>query len=217
MNIRKLNNRGVAHLLIIVVVVVVVITGAGILVFKDSRSHSNLDNQTSRTGTHKQAKVSSSASSTSGVAPATGSPTPIVSTTPKATSKSSTSSSTSHAAAPSPTSTPVSISTCLTNVISGLDNGDSVNITSTAITVPGPISDATGRPIVFKCNGKTYFAYHQGSAANFSASASTVASTMAYPSASGSYSLTTAHLDKSGNLVDESFSGYLVGYSQGGN
>jgi len=124
------------------------------------------------------------------------------------------SSSGSSAPATTPTQTPLS---ALTAIITDLDNGTaSANVTASSVTVPGPISNATARPIVFSVNGQTYFAYTQEQEPIFSTSASQTANSMAIVSATvGGPTLTQAHLDKTGILVDENEE--AVGYSTGGN
>jgi len=83
--------------------------------------------------------------------------------------------------------------------------------------IPGPISDATGQPIVFTANGQTYFAYTQEQQPNFNTTPAQTASTMAIvaePAADSGVALSQAHLDKTGILVDEDE--LAVGYSSGG-
>jgi hypothetical protein len=107
----------------------------------------------------------------------------------------------------------------LTSIINDLDNGSQgAQITTTNVTIPGPISNAIGRPIVFSVNGKQYFAYTQGSAPNFGQSASATAGTMAIISATVNVTnFSQTHLNKSNILVDENSIGLNVGYSSGGN
>ena len=220
MNIVKLNTKGITHLVVLAVAVAVVIGGIGVAVFKASHHSTNLSNAATHHSSSQQSKLNSDASHASAITPAA---TPSASSVkPTTTTKSpakttgssgSSSSSTTQTQTTPPPPPPTPVVTCLTTAISNLDNGASVNITSSAVTVPGPVGDATARPIVFSCNGQSYFAYHQGSAANFNTPAATTANTMAYPAASGSYTLTQAHLDKAGNLVDEDENGSQVGYS----
>lgn len=115
---------------------------------------------------------------------------------------------------PVPTQTPLS---ALTTVIDNLESGQSADITLNAVLIPGPITDATGQPIVFTANGQTYFAYTQEQEPNFNTTPSQTASTMAIvpePATDNDLVLSLANLDKSGILVDEN--GLAVGYSSGG-
>ena len=120
---------------------------------------------------------------------------------------------------PSPVSSPPPVSTqtpleALTAICEQLDDGGQANVTTAAITLPGPITNATGRPLVFSVDGHTYFAYTQETKPDFNQAAAQTAGSMAIVPASGSYSLTSAHLDKSANLVDENET--AVGFSVGG-
>ena len=122
---------------------------------------------------------------------------------------------TSHTT-PTPPQTPLS---ALTTVISDLESGQSVNITASSVVIPGPISDATGQPIVFVANNQTYFAYTQEQEPDFiNATPAQTASTMAIvsePESDSGIALSPAYLDKGGILVNPDQ--VAVGYSTGGN
>jgi hypothetical protein len=233
---RKLNTHGFTHLIaLIAIVTIALIGGVFAMVLKSRDDHpvqSNLATSTSASASSKntlstnansQSKLSTTAStsqpnsspatssSLSATTPSKASP----STSAKSTSPTSGPTTSSPAAAPAPVQTPLSV---LTTLITNLDSGAQVNVTAAAVNVPGPISTAQARPIVFTANGQVYFAYHQGSPANYTATPSQSASSMAIVNATVSNpSLVQAHLDKSANLVDPNISGYLVGYSTGGN
>lgn len=223
MQLSKLNARGFTHYVIpIALVTVAVIGGAFFLVLKtnhNSSSKSNLtapsaQNKTSLGSSEKSQSELSTAASASNTS--TASPTPSSKSTTSSTNNSTSDHpTTTPAPSPPPSQTPLSV---LTTLITNLDNGAQVNITASAVSVPGPISTAQARPIVFTANGQVYFAYHQGSAANFTTTPSQTANSMAIVNATvNNPSLVQAHLDKSSNLVDPNISSYLVGYSTGGN
>jgi hypothetical protein len=110
------------------------------------------------------------------------------------------------------TQTPLSV---LTAIISSLETGGSVEVAAVNTEIPGPISDATGRPIVFTVGEQTYFAYSQEQGPNFTTTPADTASSMAIvPTNDSSISLTTAHLEKGSVLVDQNE--VAVGYSTGG-
>ena len=103
----------------------------------------------------------------------------------------------------------------LTTLVASLQKGGQANVTAAAVTVPGPITNASARPLVFTVNGVIYFAYTQGSAPNFNHTSAAVAKTFAIvPATVKSPKLIGAHLDKLNNLVDANFK--LAGYSTGG-
>jgi len=120
---------------------------------------------------------------------------------------------------PSPTPTPTTVTalSTLTDLLQTLIKGGTANVTASAVTIPGPKTDATGQPLVFTFNGVTYFAYNQGTAPNFdkytpaqlAASFALVKATVNNPA------LSPAHVDKNTNLVDAN--GTAVGFSTGGN
>lgn len=226
---RPLDNRGFTHYVaVLAVVTVAVIGGVFVMVLKAHNSTNARSAQASNTTSNSSSTGSSQKSpteqTTANASPSNSSKTNAPSTqktTTTSTSKSTAStgsspaSSSTPAATPAPTQTPLSV---LTTLITNLDNGAQVSITTSAVTVPGPISNAQARPIVFTANGKVYFAYRQGSAPNFTTSASQTASSMAIVAATVSNPpLEQAHLDKAANLVDPNISNNLVGYSQGGN
>ena len=106
----------------------------------------------------------------------------------------------------------------LTNVVAGLEKGGQAEITANAISIPGPISEAQGQPLVFQDGNNAYFAFTQDNAANFDQKRPPdVASDMAIvkePSSDANISTESAHLNKTGQLVDAN--GTAVGYSTGG-
>lgn len=228
MTITKSDNQGFAHYVLIAgLVVIVAVGGAGYGVFKaheKSNSKSSLSSSgksyssQSQLSSNDQAKSGATTvntSSSSSSTPATSSSSSSKSTTSKtpttSTSKGSSSGSgSSSSTTTKPTVTPLS---ALTTLIAGLQSGNNINVTASSVTVAGPVGNASARPIVFTANGVSYFAYHQGSAADFTQSAATVAGTMAITQASGSPALAPAYLDKSADLVDASSS--VVGYSTG--
>jgi cytoskeletal protein RodZ len=118
-----------------------------------------------------------------------------------------------------PTPTPIAAQTplsVLTAIIADLEKGISANVTLNSVTVPGPIGNATARPLVFTFDGQQYFAYTQGTAPNFSLTAAQTANTMAIVKATvNNPPLITAYIDKSNNLTDPNF--HLDGFSTGGN
>jgi hypothetical protein len=221
----KINNKGFSHIeILIVVAVVIAIGGIGYFVINHNHKNTKADNLTSAKTTSKSSTtpqiksattspvaVSTKSTGTTSTPTATKSTATSVkatSTTPTSSSSSSSSSSTPAAPAATPLST-------LTSIISSLDVGGTANVTASTVTVPGPITNATARPIVFSLNGQTYYAYTQESPPNFNTSASQTASSMALVTASAGASLTTGHLDKTGILVDQNEA--AVGYSTGGN
>jgi Tfp pilus assembly protein PilE len=222
---RKLNSNGFSHLEILIVAVVVIAIGSiGYFVVRHNHKNTKTANLTSakvanKSSTTPQLKASSTSPVTSTSKSTASTSTPTTTKTSSTTAKStgstpsSTSSTSSASASPAaPAATPLST---LTGIISSLDSGGSANVTANSVTVPGPISNATARPIVFTLNGQTYYAYTQGSEPNFNTSASQTASTMAIVTTSAGASLTTGHLDKTGILVDQNE--MAVGYSTGGN
>lgn len=106
----------------------------------------------------------------------------------------------------------------LTQVITGLEQGKQADVVANNINVPGSISDAIGRPLVFRVGNQTYYAYTQGHEPNFDQKrAGDVANGMAIvekPKTDSQISLGTAHLNKDGVLVDQNM--LAVGYSIGG-
>jgi hypothetical protein len=234
----KYNSRGFTHTIALVAVVGTVGVGAvGITVAKHSHDAGAKDNIVSTSGSLKsKKKIDASQTSATGLTVAstthespTSTPSTQVakpasksstSTAPKSGAPSSASGSPAPSASPAPAPAPSTSSTpmsVLTSLIADLDKGAQVNVTSASVTVAGPISDAHARPIVFTANGQKYYAYRQGSAPDFSTTPAQTANTMAIISASGNSPVVSAHLDKAGNLVDPDISGYMVGYSMGGN
>jgi hypothetical protein len=106
----------------------------------------------------------------------------------------------------------------LTGVVARLGKGGQTEVAAHNIQIPGPIGVAEGQPIVFKSDGRTYFAYTQEQGPNFNQKRpADVAGDMAIvrePVADARVPLEEAHLDKQGILVDENQIG--VGYSTGG-
>ena len=110
--------------------------------------------------------------------------------------------------------TPQTPLSTLTTIITNLDNGVSTQVTASPVTIPGPIGDATGQPIVFTVSGHTYYAYRQEQEPDFSTTAAQTASTMAIVNGTKGISLTPAYIDKGGILVDPD--NQAVGFSTGG-
>lgn len=234
MKIKKFNAQGFTHYVaLFAMLTVAIVVGVFVVVLKANHKSSTQSNLTTASGNARsksklssneklQSGLSTTDSTSNSALTTPASIPPKTSTSTPAKSSTTTSQSTSNSApAPAPTpaappaQTPLSV---LTTLITNLDNGAQVNVTATPVTVPGPISNAQARPIVFTANGQTYFAYHQGSAANFNESASQTAGSMAIVNATvNNPSLVQAHLDKAGNLVDPNISGTLVGYSQSSN
>ena len=94
-------------------------------------------------------------------------------------------------------------------------NGNNITVTASPVTLPGPISDGTGIPIVFNFDGQNYYAYRQETPPDFSTTAAAAAGTMAIVVGSSSVPTTQAYLDKIGELVNPDYQ--LVGYNIGGN
>ncbi len=193
-------------------------------------NNANSSLQTSNKNTSNQSKLSAntqSKSDASTVAASTSANTSLSTSAKPATAQTKTTTSAKSNITPTPTasqaasnsSTPAtdqSPLSVLTTLITSMDSGASATVTASSVSVPGPISTAQARPIVFTANGQTYFAYTQGHAPNFNLTPSQTANTMAIVSATVSGpTLTSAHLDKSNNLVDPNFQ--VVGYSTSGN
>jgi cytoskeletal protein RodZ len=226
----KSDEEGFSHLIILLsVLVIVAISSVAYEVASHHKSTTQASlNQTKTSANRESNKLSPSSAQTSTLSTATSSPSSTSPSTTTSSTKSSTASSnrtttgTSSPSAATSNSSPVSATSplsVLTSIIAGLDNGSqSAQVTVSNVTIPGPIRDATGRPIVFSINGKQYFAYSQSSAPNFNQSASATAGTMAIiPATVSITSFSQTHLDKANNLVDENSSGLNVGYSSGGN
>jgi len=111
--------------------------------------------------------------------------------------------------------TPFSV---LTGIITSLDHGGEARVAANKIAIPGPINEATGRPIVFKVDNQPYFAYTQETRPNFDQKRpADVAGDMAIvrePADDQHIILGYAHLDKTSILVNER--NMAVGYSTGG-
>jgi hypothetical protein len=239
MKLKKISPQadGFAHIMVIVsAVVVLAIIGTGTYVYHHENSDKakplasesristtpklNTIAKTSATviqpGTSIPASTSTSSTSTTPAQKVTTTTSPPAASTSTTTpTTTTTTSTTSSSPTPQPTAqTPLS---ALTAIITGLDNGTGfANVTSTSVTVPGPISNAQARPIVFTVNGQTYFAYTQGQEPNFNTTPAQTANSMAVVSATVSNpSLTQGHIDKTNLLVDENEE--AVGYSTGGN
>jgi hypothetical protein len=111
--------------------------------------------------------------------------------------------------------TPFSV---LTGIVASLDKGGQAKVAAKEIKIPGPINEAKGKPIVFKADGQTYFAYTQETEPNFNQKRpADVEGDMAIvkePTVDDHMPLEYAHLDKIGELVNEDDA--LVGFSTGG-
>lgn len=220
----RLQTQGFAHYALALVIVVVAVIGLSFaVVVKRNHDASIKSNQTAsyQNNTDSKNKLSTNTTPQSNLPVSSGAsntgPSPIA-TKPSNPAPNNTGTSQPSSSTPvSNPKTPQSPLAVLTTLIANLDNGSQINVTASPVTVPGPITDAKARPIVFTANGQTYFAYTQGKAPDFTASASTTANTMAVVNATVSNPpLVQAHLDKVGNLVDPNFSDTLVAYSQGG-
>lgn len=223
----KLNAQGFTHTFVLLAVITVVIIGSVfVTVLNAHKSPNTKANVVTASKNGRKTTISSNERSQSGLStasPANTSQNGSVAKSSVATSvnksgvsaPSQSKAAPSPAPAPTPSQTPLSV---LTSLISALDNGSQLNVTASSVSVPGPITSAQARPIVFTANGQVYFAYTQGHAPNFTTSAAQTAGTMAIVNATVSNPpLVQAHLDKAANLVDPNSSGYLVGYSVGGN
>jgi len=222
----NINNKddGFSHLMILLSILVVVAIGGvayGVYVHNQNSQPVKLSATKTSQSTTKSTTLAStspetstlSTQATSSVKPGTISATKTSTTTTRTTSGTTTTAPASSVS-PAAAATPLSV---LTGIITNLDNGVSgAQVTASSITVAGPISNASARPLVFTVNGKTYIAYTQSQAPNFNQSAAQTAATMAIvPETSSVGSLEYAHLDKSNNLVDQNSA--AVGYSTGGN
>jgi hypothetical protein len=215
---RSTNSQGFIHYGTIVIGVAIIVISLVFVLVKDHQNETRYTlikaaadttakSQTDATAQSQPAlpasNPSSAAASQSGSSPTTTNTTSAPASSPSA-----------PAPNPTPVATPLST---LISLITNLDKGSQANITASAVTVPGPVNDATARPLVFTLSGQVYFAYRQGTAPDFSTSADETANTMAIVKVSGSIpSLVQAHLNKAGTLVDPNSMGNLVGYSQGG-
>jgi hypothetical protein len=233
----KLDSRGIGHYIIIGgVAAAVAIGGVGFAVLNAShnqdQSHVGLN---SKSAVDKKLLIKTvDAQGNLHTAPTTPAPSPVPSSSqstiaPTTTTKSATAPSktapNTQAPAPAPTTqsapapaaspSPQTPYQALSDLVTNVYNGVEANVTSVSVTVAGPITNAQARPIVFAVNGKTYLAYRQGQAPNFTTTPSQTASSMAIIEANKSYSVVSAHLDKSANFVDIDFK--LVGFSTGGN
>lgn len=108
----------------------------------------------------------------------------------------------------------------LTTVITKLEKGKSVEVTTKPIELAGSIDGTVeGHPIVFKVGDQTYFAFRQGSKPNFNTSPEETASTMRimdaqFPSDDTKISVTEAHLNEKRVLLenrDHTAVGYAIG------
>jgi|GEM_PF-4198882 len=225
----KIGSQGFAHYLALgVIVVSLVIVGAFVVVLKANHDNSKANVQTaSSAGVRTKLNANTQTQTGAASAPITSNTT--TSTTPSTKSTTSTKSSTGTTAktttptsgtpssgntTPTPTPTPLSV---LTALISDWESAKSFpSVTANSVTVPGPISNAQARPIVFSADGQTYFAYTQGHWPDFTVTPSQTAGSMAIVTATvSSPSLVQGHLDKANNLVDPN--SVAVGYSTGGN
>lgn len=214
------NTRGSAHLIILVGAVVgVAVLGTLVMVIK-ANHHKSVSAVTTSSKTASNASSlktpnDSTASTASPVATtSTTSTSSIAKTSTKTPTTPSSTPATSPASSTPAAQTPLSV---LTTIIANLQSGSAeADVTANSVTVPGPISNAQARPIVFSVNGQTYFAYTQTTAPNFNLTAAQTASTMAVVKATvSSPALVKAYLDKTNNLTDANF--HSDGFSTGGN
>ena len=241
------NQHGFAHYILVIGIFAVVVIGGVFGTVLTARNNANVNAAQQKVTTNAKTKskvklnaaTESKAEAASDIKP-TENQTPRTSTTvtkAPSTPVSATSPSTNYSTSVNYTApaTPAASTTSqgdtyqnqlleLTNIIDSLQKNigtSSIYITASPVSVPGPVSSATARPIVFgndKLLAKTYFAYMQGAPINFTGSASSIAGKMAIVVASGSYSTQpSAYINKSGVLQDTAMSTYLVGYSTGGN
>ncbi len=225
MRFRKLEQQGFTHYIAVAVTMLVfAIGGTFLTVAKANRGHeaksnllpssqqnTNQDKLSSSPGTGQtvpQASSPAKSVSASASKPVTASTKTVVTATPKTTYIPPPSS-------PAPTQSNQALINALTSLITNMENGSQANVTANNVSVPGPITTAQARPIVFTYNGQTYFAYRQGQPADFNTTPSQTANSMAIVTATvNGAALTQAHLDKANNLVDPDFQ--VVGYSTGG-
>ena len=106
----------------------------------------------------------------------------------------------------------------LTGIIASLQQGGQINVAANDISIPGPINNAKGAPIIFKANGQTYFAYSQEKPIVYTQkSAADIAGSMAIVKAGANEintPTTLAYLNKVGEMINENE--VAVGYSVGG-
>ena len=211
----KTNQEGFAHAMIVIAVVVVaLIVVIGAIVLRNNKKSNEKNSITDKTSQTTKDN-NSTKTSESKTSPLDAQSTFVSSPT---TSKPATPSSGSANPAPATTNTTPAATptTALTALVTSIKSGQNGQVTATSVNVPGPITDATARPLVFSVNGAVYFAYKQGSSPNFTQTVSQIVDSMAIVKGSISgISLSNARVDKVGNLVDENSS--LVGFSTGGN
>lgn len=226
MKIRQHGANGFAHYTILAAAVMAVaIVGVFVLVLRHSGTpKANLE--TASTASHSPTKLSTSAQTTSGASSAspttsqsagstttTKSSTAKTSTGTRSTSASSSSSSGSSDTTQAKAETPTQ---ALTDIINSLNAGGLANVTATSVSVPAAVSGTvSARPIVFTVNGATYFAYTRVNPPNFNTDASTTVNSMVIVPASGSYSLVTAYVGKTGYLTGPNSE--YVGYTPSSN
>ncbi len=211
----KNNQEGFAHAMIVIAVVVVaLIVVIGVIVVRNNKKtndKNSITNKTSQTTKDNNSTKTSESKASPLAAQSTFVSSPAASK--PATSSSGSTGSTTPTTNPTPAATPT---TALTALVTSLKSGQNGQVTSTSVTVSGPITDATARPLVFSVNGTVYFAYKQGSSPNFTQTVSQIVDSMAIVKGSISgISLSNARVDKVGNLVDENSN--TVGFSTGGN
>ena len=230
MKSQKLNTLGIAHVAVIAVVFTgFIVAGTFTLVLhahnsnkssnasitsdKSSATQSKLHASNSSSESHASTQDTQAPSQPAKSSPASTTPQPATKSTQTKPKTVAPTTATKLSSTPSSTVTPLS---ALTAVLANLLNGGTAQVTANTVAVPGPITTAQAQPIVFTANGHSYYAYRQGQAPDFNASASSIANTMAIVTANTSgVALSGAHLDKAGNLVDAN--SHAAGYSIGGN
>ena len=232
---KKINNlvlskqEGFSHIFVpLVVIVILGIVGSGDYVYyqqhKTTDKPANLS-PASNIGTKpKVSGVSNNKKTVAKITTPTTSGTTSTSTSTSPSINSSTlkntiTTNTSSSPATTPSSTPSNPTifplSALTTIITDLQNGESTQVAASVISIPGPIGNALGQPIVFSLYGQTYFAYRQDQFPNFNTSPEQTANSMAIVDATQNVNLVSAYLDKSGLLVDPDQQ--AVGFSSGGN
>ncbi len=216
MNNIKLTSKGFAHVVLLSAIVVIVGIGGSAIYIIGHRGSNKSNATLESTDSSSDNNIASPTSDTTKTATKQSTQTNANTTNSKPSASSNTVKNNASSSSKNQTTSATALST-LISIITKLKNGSAdAKVTTSSVEVPGPISTAHARPNVFTLNGKTFFAYTQTYAPDFSQSASTLANQMSLISATvKNPALTSAHLDKSGNLVDASI--VAVGFSTGGN
>jgi len=102
----------------------------------------------------------------------------------------------------------------LDKVIKDLDAGDSAEVTAKPTSLPGPIGESVGQPIIFKVGKNNYEAFSQGSPTYFGQAPSQTEANFVIDKGPKSIPTTAAVLDN-GTLVEKDARHLAVGYSSG--